>query len=208
MLPGAPAGAAMRARWGSADSEDAGTTHLSIVDRWGNAVSMTATIESAFGSQRMASGFFLNNELTDFSFRPTVGGKPVANAVAPGKRPRSSMSPTIVTDADGELVLVVGSPGGSDIIGFVARATIGILDWNLPLQTALDLGNATARFEAVEAEPARWPPGIGETLTARGWKLVPVNLWSGLHAIRVTPKGLEGAADSRGEGTVGRLPAF
>jgi gamma-glutamyltranspeptidase/glutathione hydrolase len=206
MLPGAPAGEAMRARWGSADSEDAGTTHLSIVDGWGNAVSMTATVESAFGSQRMASGFFLNNELTDFSFRPTVGGKPVANAVAPRKRPRSSMSPTIVTDADGELVLVVGSPGGSDIIGYVARATIGILDWNLPLQTALDLGNATARFEAVEAEPARWPAGIGETLTARGWKLVPVNLWSGLQAIHVTPKGLEGAADSRGEGTVGRLP--
>jgi len=207
ILPGAPAGEALRARWGSADSEDAGTTHLSIVDRWGNAVSMTATVESAFGAQRMASGFFLNNELTDFSFRPTIGGKPVANAVAPRKRPRSSMSPTIVTDADGELVLVVGSPGGSDIIGYVARATIGILDWNLPVQTALDLGNATARFEAVEAEPARWPAGIGETLTARGWKLVPAIGWSGLQAIHVTPKGLEGGADSRGEGTVGRLPS-
>jgi gamma-glutamyltranspeptidase/glutathione hydrolase len=116
------------------------------------------------------------------------------------------MSPTIVTDTDGELVLVVGSPGGSDIIGYVARATIGILDWNLPVQTALDLGNATARFEAVEAEPARWPAGIGETLTARGWKLVPAIGWSGLQAIHVTPKGLEGAADSRGEGSVGRLP--
>jgi gamma-glutamyltranspeptidase/glutathione hydrolase len=208
VAPGAPAGPALRERWGSAYSEDLGTTHLSVVDPWGNAVSLTATIESAFGAQRMASGFLLNNELTDFSFRPLINGRPVANAVAPKKRPRSSMSPTIVTDSDGELVLVIGSPGGSDIIGYVARATIGILDWKLPVQEALGLGNATARFEVVNGEPARWPAGVAATLTQRGWRVAPKpEGWSGLHAIRVTPQGLEGGADPRGEGAVGRLPA-
>ncbi len=207
VTPGMPAGRALFERWGSAYSEDLGTTHLSIVDGWGNAVSLTATIESAFGAQRMASGFFLNNELTDFSFRPTINGRPVANAVAPRKRPRSSMSPTIVTDEAGELVLVIGSPGGSDIIGYVARATIGILDWDLPVQDALGLGNATGRFEVVEAEPDRWPAGVAATLAARGWQIGPTEGQSGLHAIRVTPSGLEGAADPRGEGSVGRLAA-
>ncbi|MEQ1708002.1 MAG: gamma-glutamyltransferase family protein [Terricaulis sp.] len=204
--PGMPAGRELFERWGAAFSDDIGTTHLSIVDRWGNAVALTATIESLFGSQRMASGFLLNNQLTDFSFRPSINGRPVANAVAARKRPRSSMSPTIVTDSEGQLVLVIGSPGGSDIIGYVARATIGILDWNLPVQDALASGNATARFGAVEAEPERWPAGIAETLTARGWRLGPVEGQSGLHAIRVTPRGLEGGADPRGEGSVGRLP--
>lgn len=205
--PGEPRGAAFYQSWGSVHSEDAGTTHISIVDGWGNAVSMTATIESLFGAQRMASGFFLNNELTDFSFTPTINGRPVANAVAPRKRPRSSMSPAIVTDAEGELALVVGSPGGSDIIGYVARATIGILDWNLPVQDALALGNATARYPVVEAEPQRWPSGVAEALAARGWRLSPAEGWSGLHAIRVTERGLEGGADPRGEGSVGSLPA-
>jgi gamma-glutamyltranspeptidase/glutathione hydrolase len=205
--PGEPRGAAFYQSWGSVHSEDSGTTHLSIVDGWGNAVSMTATIESLFGAQRMASGFFLNNELTDFSFTPAINGRPVANAVAPRKRPRSSMSPAIVTDAEGELALVVGSPGGSDIIGYVARATIGILDWNLPVQDALALGNATARYPVVEAEPQRWPSGVAEALAARGWRLSPTEGWSGLHAIRVTEHGLEGGADPRGEGSVGSVPA-
>jgi gamma-glutamyltranspeptidase / glutathione hydrolase len=205
--PGEPAGRALFDRWGSAYSEDLGTTHLAIVDAWGNAVSLTATIESFFGAQRMASGFMLNNELTDFSFRPTIGGRPVANAVAPRKRPRSSMSPSIVTDADGELVLVVGSPGGSDIIGYVARATIGILDWNLPVQDALALGNATGRYQDITSEPDRWPAGVGDELRRRGWRLVPADGWSGLHAIRVTPSGLEGGYDPRGEGAVGRVDA-
>ncbi|MBY0564191.1 MAG: gamma-glutamyltransferase family protein [Hyphomonadaceae bacterium] len=208
ITPGMPAGRALFERWGSAYSEDVGTTHLSIVDPFGNAVSLTATIESAFGAQRMASGFLLNNQLTDFSFRPTINGRPVANAVAPRKRPRSSMSPTIVTDRDGELVLVIGSPGGSDIIGYVARATIGILDWNLPVQDALALGNATARFSVVNAEHARWPDGVAAALEQRGWRFEPTPEGnSGLHAIRVTPQGLEGGADPRGEGAVGRLPA-
>jgi gamma-glutamyltranspeptidase/glutathione hydrolase len=205
--PGAPGGPALRERWGSAYSEDSGTTHLSIVDQWGNAVALTATIESLFGAQRMAGGFLLNNELTDFSFVPTINGLPVANAVAAGKRPRSSMSPTIVTEGDGELALVIGSPGGSGIIGYVARATIGILDWGLSPQEALNMGNAIGRFDVVEAEPDRWPEGVGAELSARGWRLAPAVGQSGLHAIRVTPEGLEGGADPRGEGIVGVLPA-
>jgi len=204
VVPGIPAGRPLLERWGSAYSEDSGTTHLSIVDQWGNAVSLTATIESLFGAQRMAGGFLLNNELTDFSFRPVINGRPVANAVAPGKRPRSSMSPTIVTDRSGELVLVIGSPGGSGIIGYVARATIGILDWGLGVQEALSLGNAIARFETVEAEPDRWPDGLVQSLSERGWRLEPAAGQSGLHAIRVSPGGLEGGADPRGEGSVGR----
>lgn len=206
--PGTPAGAELYERWGRALSDDAGTSHVSIVDGWGNAVAMTATVESVFGSQRMAAGFFLNNQLTDFAFEPTLNGRPVANAVAPGKAPRSSMSPMIVTDAEGELVLVIGSPGGSSIIGYVSRATIGILDWNLPVQDAIALGNATARTAPVMAETQRWPAGVEEDLRARGWAIEqtgPLEA-SGLHAIRVTPSGLEGGADPRREGVVARVP--
>lgn len=206
---GAPAGRELYERWGSDRDAENGTTHLSIVDRWGDAVSLTATVESAFGSQRMAGGFFLNNQLTDFSFAPEKNGRPVANAVAPNKRPRSSMVPTIVTDRDGELVLVIGSPGGSAIVGYVARTTIGILDWNLPVQDAIDLSNATARTAPAIVEEARMPAGVAETLRARGWDLRNVSAQeaSGLHAIRVTPRGLEGGADPRREGTVGRIEA-
>lgn len=205
--PGQPAGRELYERWGADEEDELGTTHLSIVDQWGNAVALTATIESNFGAQRMASGFLLNNELTDFSFRPAISGHPVANAVAPGKRPRSSMSPSIVTDRDGELVLVIGSMGGSDIIGYVSRATIAMLDWNVPVEEALGLGNATGRFSNVTAEPERWPAGVGEELARRGWRLVPADGHSTMQAIRVTPQGLEGGADPRGEGTVGRIEA-
>ena len=118
------------------------------------------------------------------------------------------MSPTIVTDRDGELVLVIGSPGGSAIIGYVARATIGILDWNLTPQAALDMGNATARTAPARIEAARLPPGMIAQLTARGWEVQESALEeSGLHAIRVTPQGLQGGADPRREGVVGRIPA-
>ena len=192
-------------RWGRDAGDDAGTTHISIVDQWGNAVAMTATVESAFGSQRMVAGFFLNNQLTDFSFEPTLNGRPVANAVAPGKAPRSSMTPMIVTDRNGELVLVIGSPGGSSIIGYVARTTIGILDWDLSPQAAIDLSNATARSSPVAVESARMPAGIQDALTARGWAFRDVSGLeeSGLHAILVTRDGLVGGADPRREGVVG-----
>ncbi len=209
VTPGAPAGEDLRDRWGHAQSDDAGTTHLSVVDQWGNAVSLTATVESVFGAQRMVHGFFLNNELTDFSFRPTLNGRPVANAVQAQKAPRSSMSPMIVTDRDGELVLVIGSPGGSAIIGYVARATIGILDWRLSPQQAIDLSNATARHSPVNVEAERAPPGILDGLRSRGWEFRDVSGLeeSGLHAILVTEAGLVGAADPRREGVVGRVPA-
>lgn len=204
---GAPAGEELRQRWGAAWSDDAGTTHLSIVDAWGNAVALTATVESPFGAQRMVAGFFLNNQITDFSFQPTLNGRPVANAVAPGKAPRSSMTPMIVTNRDGDLELVIGSPGGSSIIGYVARATIGILDWNLTPQQAVDLSNATARTAPVVVENARLPAGVADALTARGWQLREIGAMevSGLHVIRVTPSGLVGAADPRREGVVGRV---
>jgi gamma-glutamyltranspeptidase/glutathione hydrolase len=119
------------------------------------------------------------------------------------------MAPTIVTDRNGELALVIGSPGGSAIIGYVSRTTIGILDWNLPVQEAINLSNATARDATVAIEDARMPPGIADALRARGWQLRNVGLLedSGIQAIRVTPNGLEGAADPRREGTVARVPA-
>lgn len=204
--PGVPPGSSdLFDRWGRAVSNDAGTTHVVIVDAWGNAVSMTATVESVFGSQRMTNGFLLNNQLTDFAFEPNLNGRPVANAVAPGKRPRSSMVPAIVLDRNGDLELVVGSPGGSAIIGYTARTTIGILDWNLPVQQAINYGNATARTAEIAAEIDRLPPGIADALTARGWQLQQTALGevSGIHAIRVRPDGsLEGGADPRREGVV------
>ena len=112
-----------------------------------------------------------------------------------------------VTDEHGALKLVVGSPGGSDIIGYVARATIGVLGWGLAPPQAIHLGNATPRFGEVQAETDRWPAGVADGLRARGWRFVPPEGGSGLHAIQVTPSGLVGGADPRGEGTVGSLPA-
>lgn len=208
--PGMPAGQELFDRWGRDTGDASGTSHVSIVDRWGNAVSLTSTVESAFGAQRMASGFMLNNQLTDFSFAPTLNGKPVANAVAPGKAPRSSMSPTIVVDRNGRLVLVTGSPGSSAIISYVARTTIEILDWNVPVQQAIDTGNVTGRVSPAWMEAQRMPPGVFEGLSARGWQIRDTTGLeeSGLHIIRVSPHGLEGGADPRREGVVGRvLPA-
>jgi gamma-glutamyltranspeptidase / glutathione hydrolase len=207
--PGMPVGRELFEQWGRAQSDDAGTTHVSVVDQWGNAVALTATVESAFGSHRMVGGFFLNNQITDFAFEPTLNGRPVANAVEPRKSPRSSMSPLIITDRNGELVLVIGSPGGSAIIGYVGRATIGILDWGLTPQAAIDLSNATARTSPAMIENDRMPAGIADALTARGWAFRNAGVLedSGLHAIQVTDQGLAGGADPRREGVVGSVPA-
>jgi gamma-glutamyltranspeptidase/glutathione hydrolase len=205
--PGDPSlvlgGESLLERWGRDRTQEVpGTTHLSVVAPNGDAVALTATVESIFGSQRYASGFFLNNQLTDFSLSPTRFGGEVANAVAPRKRPRSSMAPTIVVEQDGELRLVIGSPGGSGIIAYVARSIIGYVDWDLSVQDSIDQPIVVAsRPGAVRVETQVLPPDMVEALTARGWALQPTTLeTSGLHAIAVTPDGLEGGADPRREG--------
>jgi gamma-glutamyltranspeptidase/glutathione hydrolase len=206
--PGTPPGQReLFEHWGRDRSDDPGTSHIVIVDQWGDAVSMTATVESAFGAQRLVRGFVLNNQLTDFSFQPTINGRPVANAVEPHKAPRSSMAPLIVTDRNGRLALLVGSPGGSSIIDYVARATVAMLDWNMPVQDAINQGNVIARDALVVVESNRMPPGVVEGLHARGWVTRELTLGevSGIQAIRATPQGLVGGADPRREGVVVRI---
>ena len=176
------------------------TSHLVVVDAAGNAVSMTSSIESAFGSRLMAGGFLLNNELTDFSFRPEAGGRPVANRVEPGKRPRSSMSPTLVLDRDGRLVLALGSPGGSRIIGYVVKALVAALDWGLDIQAALALPNAVNRNGATDLEEGTPAAALRPALEALGHEVRVRPMTSGLHAVALTPDGLEGGADPRREG--------
>lgn len=197
---GAPAGDELRDRWGSEAMQEHGTTHVSVVDHEGNAVSLTATIESEYGAHRMAAGFWLNNQLTDFSFEPEIGGKPTANAVAPRKAPRSSMSPSIVTDANGRLVLVAGSMGGSTIIASVARTLIGVLDWKQSPQDAVGTSAVFARTPEIIVEQSRMAPVMAEALRARGWNIVEDTLVSGTQVIQVTPRGLVGGADPRLEG--------
>ncbi len=198
--PGLPAGAPVRAP--DRTLEPAGTSHFVIVDRWGNAVSMTTTVESVFGSGRMVGGFFLNNQLTDFSFSPVeADGTPAANAVAPGKRPRSSMAPLIVLDRDGRLVAALGSPGGTAILSYNLKAMVGVFDWELPLQEAFNLPNLVARGDRFSSEAERYPEGVVEALKARGITFSPGGENSGLHGVIVRPGGvLEGAADDRREG--------
>ena len=170
------------------------TSHISIVDRYGNALSMTTTIENGFGSRVMVRGFLLNNELTDFSFRSHVKGVPVANRVAPGKRPRSSMAPTIVL-RDGKPVLVVGSPGGSRIIGYVAKTIIAVLDWGLDVQQAVALPHLVNRFGTYDVEQ----DDLVAPLEGLGYLVSQRDLNSGLHAISVD-RYLLGGADPRREG--------
>ena len=176
------------------------TSHLSVVDAEGNAVSMTASIEGAFGSHLMARGFLLNNELTDFSFRPSVDGRAIANRVEPGKRPRSSMSPTLVLDRDGRFVMAIGSPGGSRIIGYTAKAIIAVLDWNLAMQDAVALPNFANRNGATDLEAGTAIEAAKPALEALGHKVNLIGMTSGLHGIRATGAGLEGGADPRREG--------
>ncbi len=193
----------LRPLWGEdATAPGAGTTHLSVIDLEGNAVAMTATVEAAFGSSRMAGGFLLNNQLTDFSFLPEQNGKPVANAVGPGKRPRSSMSPTLVFDPEGELFMVTGSPGGNSIVAYVAKTLAGVLEWGLSAQEAVDLPNIIARGDTVAVEvDVAGGPEAAEALRGFGYEVEERRGEnSGLHVIIVREDHLEGAADPRREG--------
>ena len=214
--PGKPPKSAAHLFGVDATRESAGTSHISVIDRSGNAVSMTTTIESAFGSGIWAAGFLLNNELTDFSFRPKdEQGREIANRVEGGKRPRSSMAPTIIFDDGGRVKAVLGSPGGSRIILYVIKAIVGIVDWKLDAQAVADLKNFGSRGSGMEIE-------FGEALTIRspwkalgqspsvwyglkmrqfGHRIKPVLMTSGLHIIVRKKNGqLEGGADPRREG--------
>lgn len=177
------------------------TTHLSVVDEDGNALSMTSSIENAFGSTVMAGGFLLNNQLTDFSFAErSKDGALVANRVEPGKRPRSSMSPTIVFDESGAPSLIIGSPGGSRIINYVARAVVAVIDWNMDAQSALDLPHYANRNGATDLEEGRDLETLGRQLEEMGHKVNVRSLTSGLHAIHIVDGELHGGADPRREG--------
>ena len=178
-----------------------GTSHISVVDGDGNAVSMTTTIEDGFGARLMTEGgFLLNNELTDFSFVPEEDGKPVANRVEGGKRPRSSMAPTIVFDAHGRLYAVVGSPGGSQIIGYVAKTLIALLDWRMDPQAAVDFGNFGSRNGPTELEAGTEAEAWKAGLEAKGHEVRLIPMTSGIQAIVKAPEGFLGGADGRREG--------
>lgn len=174
------------------------TSHISIVDQYGNALSMTTTIENGFGSRLMVRGFLLNNELTDFSFRTHSDGVPIANRIEPGKRPRSSMSPTIVLQ-DGSPSLVIGSPGGSRIIGYVAQAIIAHMDWGMDVQQAVSMPHLVNRFGTYDLEEDTAAADLAPALEAMGYEVNLRGLTSGLHAISVSD-GLSGGADPRREG--------
>ena len=194
--------------WGQDPTEDApGTTHFSIVDQNGNVVSMTATVEAAFGNSRMVNGYLLNNELTDFARQPRKSNLPVANAPAGGKRPRSSMSPTIIFDQDGDLKMVTGSPGGNSIVAYVSKTVLGVLDWGYSAQAAAAQPNIIARGETVGVE-VDVPGGqaIADELSALGYNVSERRGEnSGLHLIVVTEDGLDGGADPRREGVARAL---
>jgi gamma-glutamyltranspeptidase/glutathione hydrolase len=202
-------GQTMLGMWGrDTNAASPGTTHMSFVDYEGNAVSFTATIESAFGSYRWTNGFLLNNQLTDFTRPPTAGGKPVANAPGPGKRPRSSMSPTIVFDPRGDLFMVTGSPGGNSIIGYTAKTIFGVIELGRTAQQASALPNIVARGQTVRVETSDPTAGANplgrpwaQALTAAGFRVQEVTgEVSGLNLIVARGDRFEGGADPRREG--------
>ncbi len=202
-LPGSPSGT--RASFAPMPEQpEYGTSHISIVDNQGNALAMTSSIEAQFGARQMVSGFLLNNELTDFSFEPAdAQGRPVANRVQPGKRPRSSMAPTLVFDKAGnQLVMTAGSPGGAVIIHHTAKTLYGVFHWGLNPQQAIDLPNFGSNNGPTFVESERFPAETLQALRARGAVVLEQVLPSGVQAIVRTPGAWFGGADSRREGTV------
>jgi gamma-glutamyltranspeptidase/glutathione hydrolase len=192
--PGEPRRGAGRGE-GAGALEQPATTHLSIVDRWGNAVAFTSSIEDVFGSRILVAGFLLNNQLTDFSFRPEG-----ANAPAPGKRPRSSMAPTLVFDQAGKLVAVLGSPGGSRIPNYVSQTLVGLLDWGMTPAEAVAQPHAGSRNGPTELEAGTATETTRTFLEALGHPVKVEDMTSGLHLIQRVPGGWLGAADPRREG--------
>ena len=197
--PGTPPGAKPRAE--APPVKEQGTTHFVAVDAAGNVVSMTSTVESIFGSQLIANGYFLNNELTDFDLAPAKDGIPTQNRVQAGKRPLSSMSPTIVYGPDGKVVLAVGSAGGKRIIMHVTKTLIGVLDWGLDAKTAMELPNLYFGQRGVVIENNAAGQAIAAKMKAFGYSFTATDLGSKLNAVERTDKGWQGAADPRGPGT-------
>ncbi len=198
--PGMP-GFGANNKW-SPDAVEKGisTTHLSIIDSAGNALSMTSSIENKFGSRMMVRGFLLNNQLTDFSFRAEKGGVPVANQVEPGKRPRSSMAPTLVFDATGDVVLAIGSPGGSSIIGYVANTLVGTIDWGMNVQEVVNMPHYLNKNGKTYLEKGTSVEQLEPALSALGHDVSVRTLNSGLHGVAVSDGVLFGGADPRREG--------
>jgi gamma-glutamyltranspeptidase/glutathione hydrolase len=196
--------AEVKVAWGDDTALDKpSTSHLVAVDGHGNGISMTTSVEDAFGSRQMVAGFLLNNQLTDFSWDAADENGPVANRVQPGKRPRSSMAPTLVFDKQtGKLVMAAGSPGGSTIINYVAKVLVGTLDWKLNVQQAISLPNFGSRNGPTEVEAGRMPAEVVEQLKARGHDVRQFEMNSGLQGLQRTPGGWFGGADPRREGIV------
>lgn len=188
--------------WGKDNSlEFPSTSHISIIDRYGNAVAMTSSIEDNFGSRLMVRGFLLNNQLTDFSFSPaTEDGKAIANRVEPRKRPRSSMAPTLVFDRQDKLIMAIGSAGGSRIINYVTKALVAVLDWQLDPQQAIAMPNLGNRNNTAELEAQTSMTDLKPSLEALGHTVVEAEQISGSHAILATDRGLFGGADPRRDG--------
>ena len=201
-LAGNPVGAPALAR--DRTREPAGTSHVIIRDADGNVVSMTTTVESIFGSGRMVDGFFLNNQLTDFSFSPVDdAGRRVANAVAPGKRPRSSMTPLILLDARGDFAGAIGSAGGNAILVYVAKSLVAAIDWGLPMQAAIAQPNLVARGDGFYGEVTKFDPAILAALAARGIVLKPgQGEDSGVQGVLIRDGRVDGGYDPRREGVV------
>ena len=205
-MAGVPAGAQVAGA--DATVDPTGTTHLIVRDRQGNVVSMTTTVESIFGTGRIVDGFFLNNQLTDFSFAPVdQQGRPVANAVAAGKRPRSSMTPAILLTRDGRFAGAIGSAGGNAILAYVAKNLVAAIDWHEPMQQALAEPNLVARGPAFQGEVTKFSPEVLAGLRQRGIDLRPgQGEDSGVTGVLIRNGRVDGGADPRREGVVLTLP--